>query len=76
MTDLDERLTTIEATLLIQKGQIELLLGMLTSTMGRDEVINYLHYVIGSSAYGDSAKISAQEMILHQDKIWPDIPNQ
>ena len=70
MLDIDERLVTIEATLLIQKGQIEILLGLISSKIGKDELIKYLEFVVKSPDFGDSAKISAQEMIIHQDKLW------
>ena len=70
MSDINERLVTIEAMLLIQKGQIEILLGLLSSKIGKDELIKYLEFVIESPGFGDSAKISAQEMILHQDNLW------
>ena len=70
MSNVNERLTTIEATLLIQKGQIELLLGLISTKIGKEEFVNYLKYVIESPVFGDSAKISAQEMILHQDTLW------
>jgi len=68
--DINERLVTIEATLLIQKGQIELLLGLLSSKMGKEEMLNYLEFVSSSPEFGDSAKISAREMILHQENLW------
>ena len=70
MQTIDERLVTIEATLLIQKGQIEILLGLISSNMGKDDFMNYLEFVVKSPDFGDSAKISAQEMILHQNKLW------
>ena len=70
MPNINERLVTIEATLLIQKGQIEILLGLLSSKIGIDELREYLELVIKSPDFGDSAKISAQEMILHLDKLW------
>jgi len=70
MSNINERLVTIEATLLIQKGQIEILLGLLSSKIGKDELQKYLELVIQSPDFGDSAKISAQEMILHLDKLW------
>jgi hypothetical protein len=70
MSNINERLVTIEATLLIQKGQIEILLGLLSSKIGKDELRKYLELVIKSPDFGDSAKISAQEMILHLDKRW------
>jgi len=68
--NLNERLVTIEAMLLIQKGQIEILLGLLSSRFGKEELLAYLESVCNSSEFGDSAKLSAQEMILHQDKLW------
>lgn len=70
MSDINERLVTIEATLLIQKGQIEILLGLIASRMGKDELIKYLEFVLESPRFGDSAKFSAKEMILHQDNLW------
>ena len=70
MMNVDERLVTIEATLLIQKGQIEILLGLISSRIGKDELVNYLEFVVNSPDFGDSAKISAQEMIIHQNKLW------
>jgi len=70
MVNINERLVTIEATLLIQKGQIEILLGLLSSKMGKDELQEYLELVIKSPDFGDSAKISAQEMILYMDTRW------
>ena len=68
MADINDRLITIEATLLIQKGQIEILLGLISSKIGKDALQNYLEYVLESSDFGDSAKISAQEMLFHQDR--------
>ncbi len=70
MLTIDERLATIEATLLIQKGQIEILLGLIASRMGKDELREYLELVLKSPDFGDSAKISAQEMMIYQDKLW------
>ena len=70
MLNVNERLVTIEATLLIQKGQIEILLGIISSRIGKDELMKYLEFVIASPDFGDSAKISAQEMMIHQDKLW------
>ena len=70
MPDINERLVTIEAMLLIQKGQIEILLGLISSKIGKDELIKYLEFVINSPDFGDSAKISAKEMIIHQDNLW------
>lgn len=70
MLDIDERLATIEATLLIQKGQIEILLGLISSRIGKDELLEYLEFVLKSPDFGDSAKISAQEIIFHQNKLW------
>ncbi len=70
MLNVDERLVTIEATLLIQKGQIEILLGLISSKIGKDELMKYLEFVAKSPDFGDSAKISAQEMMIHQDKLW------
>ncbi len=72
MSDINERLVTIEATLLIQKGQIEVLLGLISSKIGKDELIKYLEFVLESPGFGDSAKFSAKEMILHQDSLWRD----
>lgn len=72
VSDINERLVTIEATLLIQKGQIEILLGLISSSIGKEELIQYLKFVIESPGFGDSAKISAKEMILHQDNLWSD----
>ncbi len=68
MADINDRLITIEATLLIQKGQIEILLGLISSKIGKDALQNYLEYVLELSDFGDSAKISAQEMLFHQDR--------
>jgi len=70
MVDINERLTTIEATLLIQKGQIEILLNLISSRIGKEELIKYLEFVIKSPDFGDCAKISAQEMIIYQNKLW------
>lgn len=70
MVDINDRLVTIESTLLIQKGQIEILLSLISSRIGKDELIKYLEFVIKSPDFGDSAKISAQEMIIYQDKLW------
>ncbi len=69
MVDINDRLITIEATLLIQKGQIEILLGLISSKIGKEVLQDYLEYVLESSDFGDSAKISAQEMIFHQDRL-------
>ncbi len=68
--DLNERLVTIEAMLLIQKGQIEILLGLVSSKFGKDELLAYLESVCSSSEFGDSAKLSAKEMIIYQEKLW------
>lgn len=70
MSELNDRLVTIEAMLLIQKGQIEILLGMISSQLGKAEFIEYLEFILDSPDFGDSAKISAKEMILHQDNLW------
>lgn len=70
MSDLNDRLVTIEAMLLIQKGQIEILLGLISTQLGKNKLIEYLEFVLDSPDFGDSAKISAKEMILHQDKLW------
>ena len=70
MSDINDRLVTIEAMLLIQKGQIEILLGLISSQLGKTKLIEYLEFVLNSPDFGDSAKISAREMILHQDKLW------
>lgn len=70
MSNINERLVTIEATLLIQKGQIEILLGVVSSKIGKADLREYLDLVIKSPDFGDSAKISAQEMILHLDRLW------
>ena len=70
MSESNDRLVTIEAMLLIQKGQIEILLGLISSEIGKDSFIKYLEFVVDSPDFGDSAKISAKEMILHQDKLW------
>ncbi len=70
MLNVNERLVTIEATLLIQKGQIEILLGLISSRIGKDELMKYLKFIVESPDFGDSAKISAQEMMIHQDKLW------
>ncbi len=70
MQDINDRLVTIEATLLIQKGQIEILLGLLTSRMDREELIEYLESAATSPDFGDSAKISAREMILYLEHLW------
>ena len=73
--NLNERLVTIEAMLLIQKGQIEILLGMLSLKFGKDELQDYLEYVCNASEFGDSAKLSAREMLLHQEKLWRNSPH-
>ncbi len=70
MSDNNDRLVTIEAMLLIQKGQIEILLGLISSQLGKAEFIEYLESVVDSPDFGDSAKISAKEMIVYQDKLW------
>lgn len=70
MSDINDRLVTIEAMLLIQKGQIEILLGLISSQLGKAKLIEYLQFVLDSPDFGDSAKISAKEMILHQDNLW------
>jgi len=72
MSDINERLVTVEATLLIQKGQIEILLGLISSRMGKDELIKYLEFVIASPGFGDSAKFAAKEMLLYQDNLSSD----
>ncbi len=72
---LNERLATIEAMLLIQKGQIEILLGLVFSKFGKDQMLTYLESVCNSSDFGDSAKLSAKEMILHQEKLWGSTPH-
>ena len=58
--------------LLIQKGQIEILLGLISSKMEKNELVKYLEFVTNSSGFGDSAKFSAKEMLLHQDSLWRD----
>ena len=73
--NLNERLVTIEAMLLIQKGQIEILLGLISSKFGKDELLAYLESVCSSSRFGDSAKLSAKEMIIHQEKLWGSSPH-
>jgi hypothetical protein len=70
MSNINDRLVTIEAMLLIQKGQIEILLGLISSQFGKAELVTYLKFVIDSPDFGDSAKISAREMIVHQEKLW------
>ena len=70
MSNINDRLCTIEATLLIQKGQIEILLGLISSKIGKEELINYLEFVIDSPDFGDSAKISAREIMIHLDRLW------
>jgi len=70
MSNINDRLVTIEAMLLIQKGQIEILLGLISSQFGKAEFIEYLELILESPDFGDSAKISAKEMILHQDNLW------
>ena len=70
MSDINDRLVTIEAMLLIQKGQIEILLGLISSQFGKAELTEYLEFVLDSPDFGDSAKISAKEMILRQDNLW------
>jgi hypothetical protein len=70
MLDINERLVTIEAMLLIQKGQIEILLGLISSKIGKDELKEYLGFVSKSPQFGDSAKISAKEMAIHLDDMW------
>jgi hypothetical protein len=72
VSDINERLVTIEAMLLIQKGQIEILLGLISSKMEKDELVKYLEFVTESPGFGDSAKFSAKEMLLHQDILWSD----
>lgn len=72
MKNINDRLVTIEAMLLIQKGQIEILLGLISSQIGKERLKEYLEYILESPDFGDSAKISAREMILHQDCIWSD----
>jgi len=74
MSDINERLVTIEAMLLIQKGQIEILLGLISSKIGKYELKKYLEFVFESPRFGDSAKISAQEMLSHLDNILIDGP--
>ncbi len=76
MSNVNERLVTIEATLLIQKGQIEILLGLISSKIGKEEFMKYLEFVAKSPDFGDSAKISAHEMMIYQDKLWSnDLPS-
>jgi hypothetical protein len=69
MTTMKDYIASVEARLICQQGQIEILLGLLSSKIGKDELMNYLKLVVDHPGFGKEAKYAAAEM-LRQDTLW------
>lgn len=70
MTPVEEFIIETKTKLMVQQGQIEILLGLLTSKVGKEEFMNYLKFVSSNPGFGKEAKYAANEF-LRQDALWP-----
>ena len=70
MNPMQDFIVSTEAKLMVQQGQIEILIGLLSSKVGKDEFMNYLKFVVNNVGFGKEAKDAASEM-LRQDSLWP-----
>ncbi len=70
MTKLEDFIINTEAKLLIQQGQIELVMSLLAKKVGKEEFMNHLKIAVESPAFGKEAKLAAAEM-LRQEFLWP-----
>jgi hypothetical protein len=69
MNPMQDFIERTEAKLMVQQGQIEILMGLLVSKVGKDEFMNYLKFVVNDVNFGKEAKYAASEM-LRQDSLW------
>ena len=73
MTNVENFIVETKTKLMVQQGQIEILMGLLSSKVGKEEFINYLQFVADTQGFGKEAKFAATEM-LRQDNLWtPDM---
>ena len=70
MTPIEKFIVETKATLMVQQGQIEILMGLLSNKIGKEEFMNYLKLVVNNQGFGKEAKHTASEM-LRQDALWP-----
>lgn len=70
MNPVQDFIVRTETKLMVQQGQIEILMGLLSNKVGKDEFTNYLKFVVSNAGFGKEAKFAAAEM-LRQDALWP-----
>lgn len=46
MSDVEMFIVETKTKLMVQQGQIEILMGLLSSKVGKDEFMNYLKFVV------------------------------
>ncbi|KJR97638.1 MAG: hypothetical protein VR65_23840 [Desulfobulbaceae bacterium BRH_c16a] len=70
MNPMQDFIVRTEAKLMVQQGQIEILMGLLSNKVGKEEFMNYLKFVVKNPGFGKEAKYAATEF-LRQDTLWP-----
>jgi len=69
MNEFETFIVETKTKLMVQQGQIEILMGLLSNKVGKDEFMNYLKVVTDNPGFGKEAKFAAAEM-LRQDSLW------
>ena len=69
MNELETFIIETKTKLMVQQGQIEILMGLLSNKVGKDEFMSYLKFITDNPCFGKEAKFAASEMI-HQDSLW------
>lgn len=70
MKQLENFIIETQTKLIIQQGQIELVMSLLAKKVGKEEFIRHLEFAVSSPGFGKEAKCAAAE-ILRQEYLWP-----
>ena len=70
MNPMQEFIVKTEAKLMVQQGQIEILMGLVSSKVGKEDFLKYLKFVAENPGFGKEAKYAATEF-LRQEALWP-----
>lgn len=70
LSAVEEFVLRTETKLMLQQGQIELIMSLLAKKVGKQEFMDHLRFAVSSPGFGKEAKYAAAE-ILRQDALWP-----
>jgi len=69
MASVEDFIVETKTKLMVQQGQIEILMGLVTSKFGKEELMEYVRFVATHSGFGREAKYAAIEL-LRKETPW------